>query len=219
VTLHIPKSCRIRVAGTGAAELRLEGRRLGGEGAAAVVAPPHPLYGGTLDNPLVVGIAEGLRRAGCSSLSFNWRGVEGSEGKATDDLAAAVADYSASIGELASTAAGPYFATGYSFGAGTALLASRDDARIRGVVLVAPPLGMLREDDLLAYPGRVLVICGDDDELAPLHELQELLAKRPDITLEVVRGTDHFFHFGGLSDVPKHVAQHVGKWLSEDAAG
>ena len=68
--------------------LKLEARRVASQDASgvAVVAPPHPLYGGTLHNPVVVGIAEGLLRAGVAPLAFNWRGIDGSEGMRTADL-------------------------------------------------------------------------------------------------------------------------------------
>jgi alpha/beta superfamily hydrolase len=67
--------------------LRLEARRLPAAGSGrAVVAPPHPLYGGTFHNPVVIDIAEGLARSGISSVAFNWRGTESSEGAKTDSL-------------------------------------------------------------------------------------------------------------------------------------
>jgi uncharacterized protein len=192
--------------------LRLEARRLPAAGSGrAVVAPPHPLYGGTFHNPVVVDIAEGLARAGISSVSYNWRGTEGSEGSKTDSLEAAVNDYLAALRTLLSEG-GRIFAAGYSFGAATALLAAREEPRIEGVIMLAPPVGMLQKADLEASSGRLLVVVGSEDEFAPVDELQEKLSVRRDVTFEVVPGADHFFHFGGLSEIAGRVAGHVRNW-------
>ena len=192
--------------------LRLEARRLPAAGSGrAVVAPPHPLYGGTFHNPVVVDMAEGLARAGISSVSYNWRGTEGSEGSKTDSLEAAVNDYLAVIRTLTSEG-GRIFAAGYSFGAATALLAAREEPRIEGVIMLAPPVGMLQKSDLEASTGRLLVVVGSDDEFAPVDELEEKLSVRRDVTLDVIPGADHFFHFGGLSEIAGRIAGHVRNW-------
>jgi uncharacterized protein len=198
----------------GSAALRLEARRLpAADGGGAVVAAPHPLYGGTFHNPVVISIADGLARAGISALTFNWRGTEGSEGSKTDSLEAAVADYSAAIDALESSdARPPLYAAGYSFGAATALLAARADRRVAGVIMLAPPVGMLHEVDLKAAPDRLLVVVGSDDEYAPLAALEAKLAARSDVALEVISGADHFFHFGGLSEIAGHIAARIARW-------
>jgi alpha/beta superfamily hydrolase len=181
--------------------------------AGAVIGPPHPLYGGTLSNPVVAAAREGFAQVGCASLSFNFRGTEASEGVATDDLDAAVADYRACLDELATRVAGPIFAAGYSFGGGTALLSALEDPRVKGVVLLAPPLGMLRAEDLARFPGALLVVVGDNDEYAPMRQLEGVLSARTDLALEVIPGADHFFHFGGLWEISGRIASHVRTWL------
>jgi alpha/beta superfamily hydrolase len=191
----------------------LEAHYAPGSSGAAVVAPPHPLYGGSFDNPVVVATAAGLRQASLATLMFNYRGVELSDGTATDSLEAAVDDYAASLTELSTRTPGPYFAAGYSFGAGVALLTARDDPRVTGVVLVAPPVRLLRSDDLCAFAGTVMVVVGDDDEYAPLPELAAILAARPDAALTVIPGADHFFHFGGLGQLAQHITAQVRAWL------
>lgn len=207
--------CTIRVPpGPESSALSLEARFIAaGAGAGAVVAPPHPAYGGTMSNSVVSATADGLQRAGIASLLFNYRGTEASEGELTDSLEAAAGDYQAALSTLRARCAGPHLAAGYSFGAGTALASCRDDAQLKGAVLIAPPVGMLREDDLRAFAGRILVIVGDDDDYAPLPELTARLAARPDAVLEVMPGADHFFHFGGLAALSALVARHVRDWL------
>lgn len=196
--------------------LRLEARRLPAAGSSrAVIAPPHPLYGGTFHNPVVIDIADGLARAGISGVAFNWRGTEGSEGAKTDSLEAAVSDYLAVIRTLADdvqSSGARLFAAGYSFGAAAALLAAREEPRIEGVIMLAPPAGMLQPADLEAAPGNLLVVVGSDDEYAPLPAIEAKLAVRRDAILETIPGADHFFHFGGLSEIAGRVAAHLRQW-------
>jgi hypothetical protein len=67
----------------------LEGRFVPGSsesGAGAVVAPPHPLYGGELSNPVVGALVAGLNSVGIAGLAFNYRGVGGSDGQVNGDL-------------------------------------------------------------------------------------------------------------------------------------
>jgi alpha/beta superfamily hydrolase len=189
----------------------LEARYSPGLAAGAVMAPPHPVYGGTIDNTVVAACLAGFSEAGVATLAFNYRGTE--SGEVTDSLELSVNDYRAALAELTSRVPGPYVAAGYSFGAGTALLAARDDENIVGVVLLAPPLGMLQAQDLSAFRGKLLVIVGDDDEYAPEQALRERLAVRPDAVLSVIAGADHFFHFGGLSEIQRLVATGVASWL------
>ncbi len=47
----------------------------------AVVSHPHPLYGGTMVNPVVHHVAKACRRQRLATVRFNFRGVGSSEGK------------------------------------------------------------------------------------------------------------------------------------------
>ena len=182
-------------------------------GVGAVVAPPHPLYGGTLSNPVVVAAAEGFAEAGVATLAFNYRGIEHSEGRATDAPAAAVDDYSGALDTLAGRVPGPYLAAGYSFGARTALAVGARDPRVLGAVLIAPPVDLVDAGDLAAFTGPLLVIVGDRDSYAPLDRLRAWLAARPDAVLEIVPGADHFFGSAGAAAVTSLVAGRVPSWL------
>jgi alpha/beta superfamily hydrolase len=71
-----------------------------GDHKGAVIAPPHPEYGGSLDSPVVNEIAYGLHREGYASLRFNWRGVGASQGRLSGDVDAAMEDYAAALGHL-----------------------------------------------------------------------------------------------------------------------
>jgi uncharacterized protein len=187
--------------------------RAGGD-AGAVVAPPHPVYGGELGNPVVTATARGLAAAGASVLAFDYRGVGGSLGAVTDDPAAAREDYAAALAGLAARVPGPYLAAGYSFGAAAALATAAADRRVRAAVLVAPPLAMLDAAQLAGFGGPALVVLGDRDGYAPIDGLRAALADRPGTALEVLPGIDHFFSDpAGLGELSRLVAEHVPAWL------
>jgi alpha/beta superfamily hydrolase len=192
----------------------LEARLNRGRGlAGAVVAPPHPLYGGSMTNPVVQVSIEAMLESGLATLAFNYRGTERSEGVATSSLEASTADYRAALEALRAEVPGPTIASGYSFGAGTALLSVRDEPALLGLLLIAPPLGMLRAEDLAACAARILIIVGDDDEYAPISELRSVIPHAPTVELEVLPGVDHFFHFGGLPLLYELVRDRVQNWL------
>jgi uncharacterized protein len=196
--------------------LKLEARLHKAKGkAGAVVAPPHPLYGGSMTNPVVEITVEALLENGVSALAFNYRGTEASEGVASSSLLASTADYGAALGALRAEVSGPIIAAGYSFGAGTALLRAHDEPDLLGLILVAPPLGMLRSEDLAAFTGNVLLVVGDDDDYSPIPELKALLAQVPSVKLEILPGVDHFFHFGGLPALFALLKEHVESWPIE----
>jgi len=206
----IGESCAIATTGP-----RLDGRFTPGTsaGAGAVVAPPHPLYGGTMSNPVVVAAAAGFTEVGVATLAFNYRGTETSEGSPSDDPAAAEDDYSGALEALASRVPGPYLAAGYSFGARTALGVAARDPRVRGAVLIAPPVDLVDAGDLATFTGPLLVVVGDRDAFAPLDRLRAWLAARPDAVLEIIPGADHFFGSAGAGAVTALVAGRVPSWL------
>ena len=181
--------------------LALEGAWQAGEGqGGGVIAAPHPLYGGSLDHPVVNELAYALYCEGLPSLRFNWRGVGASQGEPSGDPAPALADYAAAVEHLARTVRGPLVAAGYSFGAIAALRAALADVRLRSLVLVAPPVRMLQGLALRELERPLLIIAGTQDALAPVAGLRAALEGVADARLELIEGADHFF-VSGLSAV------------------
>ena len=52
----------------------------------AVIAHPHPLYGGTMDNKVVYTLFKTLLELGFITVKFNFRGVGQSEGRRTQAM-------------------------------------------------------------------------------------------------------------------------------------
>jgi hypothetical protein len=176
--------------------LVLEGIYVAGAGdAGAVIAPPHPLYGGSMDSPVVAEVAHACSRAGLATLRFNWRGVGASGGRQSGEARHADLDYAAALEHLAATVAGPLTACGYSFGAAAALRAATGFPRVREAILVAPPPALLGAAALGALR-RALVIAGEGDAVAPPEELGSLISGAPGAHLEVLPEADHFFTLG-----------------------
>jgi alpha/beta superfamily hydrolase len=197
-------------------DLVLEGIFVRGDdadGAGALIAPPHPLYGGSMTSPVVGEVAWACQRAGYATLRFEWRGVGASSGTPSGEAADADTDYAAALAHLADSAPGPLLAAGYSFGAATALRVAASQPRVRRLVLVSPPAAWLDTDALSTFRGSALVLCGEHDEYAPPAALSERLAGSSRATLEIIPEADHFF-MKGLADVSRAIA----KWLGASAA-
>ena len=179
----------------------LEGVWQQGEDRAAVIAPPHPELGGSLDNPVTNELAYALYKGGAASLRFNWRGVGASQGEITDDPEVAEADYRAALEHLLHTVEGPVIGAGYSFGAVAALRVALGDRRIRELLLVAPPLTLIRDLPIERLKRPLHVIAGGRDPYAPVDALSEILAPLPNARLEVIPKADHFFADTGLGEL------------------
>lgn len=179
--------------------IQLEGVWQAGESGGAVIAPPHPELGGSLDHPVTNELAYALYKAGHASLRFNWRGVGASQGTITGDLAAAEADYRAALGQLLESIEGPAIGAGYSFGAATALRVALGEPRIRRLLLVAPPVSMIRDLPLERLEVPIHVFAGGRDPFAPPTELSEILGPLPNARVEVIPAADHFFVNDGLA--------------------
>jgi hypothetical protein len=171
-----------------------------GSAQAVVIAPPHPLYGGSMDSPVAAEIAWASARAGIAAVRFNWRGVGASTGTASGDPCCADADFAAALAYAAETVPGAIVACGYSFGAAAALRAAVRHPRIGRVLLVAPPAPLVEPGAIRALARPALVLTGADDRLAPAAALAAELEGAPLARLSVVRGADHFF-LSGLAEL------------------
>ena len=180
----------------------------------AVIAPPHPLYGGSIEAPVVNELSWAAAKNGIASVAFNWRGVGASAGAPSGDESDADEDYAAALSHVAESVPGPIVACGYSFGSAAAVRAAEADAtgRVHQLVLVAPPPALIAPERIANLSQRVLVITGGDDALVPKDVVSMALLDAPGITLEVIPGADHFF-MSGLGPL----GQLAQRWLGEVA--
>jgi alpha/beta superfamily hydrolase len=153
-----------------------------------VVCHPHPLYGGDMDNNVVMTACRSLNERGIAALRFNFRGAGNSEGEhdggdaETEDVRAALAHLS-SLPEIDNDRIG---LIGYSFGAIVASEVASGDLRAFG--LISPPVEFA--DIRLAWGCPALIVGGDMDHLAPPERL-EIVAQAPGVEVFLVSGADH----------------------------
>jgi hypothetical protein len=176
-----------------------------GSNQGAVIAPPHPLYGGSIESPVLNEIAYACTKAGIASLRFNWRGVGASTGTPSGEAADADADYRAALTHMGETVDGPIIACGYSFGAGAAGRVAFGDRRIDRLVLVAPPPAMLPPGAFEKLERPALVLVGECDSLVEPDRLRQLTDSVSAVRLEVIPVADHFFA-AGLADISRLAA-------------
>jgi hypothetical protein len=161
----------------------------------AIIAHPHPLFGGTADNKVVTTLAKAFRELGCTTLRPSFRGVGGSEGThdrgnaETDDLRF-VHDYARQrFGEL------PLYLAGFSFGAYVVTRLAKSVVAAR-LVLVGTAAGFIEGDrkyETEAVAPDTIVIHGSADETVPLANVLKW-AEPLDLPVTVIAGADHFFH-------------------------
>jgi len=188
-----------------------------GQGRAAtgglVICHPHPQYGGDMENPVVVRVAEVARDSGLATLRFNFRGVGrsgGTYGGGRDerrDVEGALAELKRVIGPSAILVL-----AGYSFGATVAAAVAARWETLGGLALIAPPLGLEgleRLPPLEAFGKPLLVVAGDADPYCPAAALAELGETLPHAMIRTIEGADHFF-FGKLFPL----GQVVSEWLT-----
>ena len=151
----------------------------------ALIAHPHPLYGGSLDNKVVQTLARAFLELGYQAWRPNFRGVGATEGThdegrgELEDLAAVVDHLKPARLALA----------GFSFGAALQVkLAQRAKPEKLAVVGVA-----VTRFDLPAAPPGTLVIHGERDETVPLAAVLDW-ARPQQLPVVVVPGAEHFFH-------------------------
>lgn len=173
----------------------------------AVIAHPHPLFGGTMTNKVVQTLARAFVQAGWRAVRFNFRGVGTSEG-VYDEGRGEAADMLDVVRQVAPD--GALAVAGFSFGAFVtshvvAELAPRQPEKIVLVgtaasrFAVAPIAPELHE--------RTLVLHGEQDDTVVLSSVMDW-ARPQSLPVTVIPGVEHFFH-GQLPLLKSLVVRHL----------
>jgi alpha/beta superfamily hydrolase len=151
----------------------------------ALIAHPHPLFGGTLDNKVAQTLARAFVDLGYEAWRPNFRGVGQSEGK-HDEGRGEVDDLEVVFRKISKE---KIVLAGFSFGAAMqARLAQRVSSErivLIGVAVV--------DREVPPVPAGTLVIHGEQDTTIPLAAVLEW-ARPQNLPVAVVPGADHFFH-------------------------
>ncbi|MES2422817.1 MAG: alpha/beta hydrolase [Pseudomonadota bacterium] len=178
----------------------------------AVIAHPHPQFGGTLDNKVVQTVARAFVLCGWDALRFNFRGIGASEG-----------DYDNGLGEQADMLAVVAHATadaqpapalalaGFSFGSyvcSHVAVALAEKFAIEKIVFVGTAASRFEVATLpAALHERALVVHGEHDDTVPLAAVLDW-ARPQSLPVTVVPGGGHFFH-GQLPLLKQLVVRHL----------
>lgn len=160
-----------------------------------LIAHPHPLQGGSMENKVVHTIARVATDHGYVAVRPNFRGVGMSEGAydhgigETEDMLAIIEFVSRNYPGL------PWCLAGFSFGSFVQHRVSKHIAA-NCVLLVAPAVNLYGYDAPVAC---TRIIHGDLDEVVPYSEALAW-ATEHNVPLKVIHGSDHFFH-GKLAEL------------------
>lgn len=175
----------------------------------AVIAHPHPLFGGTLDNKVVQTLARAFTQCGWTAVRFNFRGVGGSAGQ-HDDGRGELADLLAVVRAVAPQ--GPLALAGFSFGAfvtSHAFAGLAGERDVQKLVLVGTATSRFQVAPIAPEAHlNTLVIHGEQDDTVPLASVLDW-ARPQVLPVTVVPGGSHFFH-GQLLLLKSLVARHLG---------
>ena len=163
----------------------------------AVICHPHPLYGGSMDNNVVISVQAVFQELDWSAARFNFRGVGRSSGEYAEgigereDLKAVcrfLRDQSGKHHELC--------VVGYSFGACMALGAIAEGLAMDRLILISPPIDFMPFDGLRLPSVPCLITLGDRDDFCRVASLHGWLEGQPASALKPQVATfpdgDHF---------------------------
>ena len=159
----------------------------------ALVAHPHPLQGGTLDNKVAQTLAKTFFALGYAAVRFNFRGVGRSEGTfdegrgEAEDAKAALAFAQARFDEPGRDL--PVVLAGFSFGSYVQTIVAQSVEAER-LVLVGPAVGRFT---IGTVPADTIVIHGEEDDVVPLADVFAW-ARPQALPVVVFPGCGHFFH-------------------------
>lgn len=174
----------------------------------AIVAHPHPLFGGTMDNKVVQTLARAFVQCGWRVVRFNFRGVGKSAG-VYDEGHAETQDLLRIVTQVAPD--GPLALAGFSFGsyvtshALNSLAAHRtiDQIVLVGVAATRFQVASIPKD----LHARTLVVHGEVDDTVPLADVMQW-ARPQTLPVTVIPGVEHFFH-GQLTVLRGLVVRHL----------
>ena len=164
----------------------------------AVIAHPHPLFGGTMDNKVVQTLARAFVACGWTAVRFNFRGVGGTAG-VHDEGRGELEDLLAVVRQVAPEGPGavPIALAGFSFGAfvtSHALARLWGERAVERAVLVGTAASRFNVADVPAEAHlRTLVVHGEADDTVPLSAVMDW-ARPQTLPVTVVPGGGHFFH-------------------------
>ncbi|AJG17756.1 alpha/beta hydrolase [Cupriavidus basilensis] len=191
----------LTVAGpVGAIDVSVDLPQAGAPRGLALVAHPHPLFGGTKDNKVAQTLARSFVQLGYATVRPNFRGVGGTAGShdngvgEQDDLLAVIGWMRTQSQWSPDAATLPLALAGFSFGS---FVASHVARRLAEAGTPAQRLAMVGTAasrwEVANVPADTIVIHGEQDDTVPLASVFDW-ARPQELPVIVIPGADHFFH-------------------------
>ena len=165
----------------------------------ALVLQPHPQYGGTMNNKIVVETFKTFMENDFSVCRVNFRGVGKSDGE-FDNGQGELADAAAALDwlERENFNNSQCWVSGFSFGSLIAMQLLMRRPELNGFVSISPPANLRDFSFLAPCPSSGLIVHGDKDNIAS-YDSSKILAeklqkqKKVDIKFRPIKGADHFY--------------------------
>ena len=173
-----------------------------------VIAHPHPLFGGTMDNKVVQTLARAFVQCGWQAVRFNLRGVGATEG-VYDEGRGELQDLLAVVQQVAPQ--GTLALAGFSFGAfvtSHAVQTLWPQRAIEKIVLVGTAASRFTVANIPPEAhAHTLTLHGEQDDTVPLASVMDW-ARPQTLPVTVIPGGGHFFH-GQLPLLKSLVVRHL----------
>jgi len=185
----------------------------------ALILQPHPQYGGTMNNKIIVELFKTFADNEFSVCRINFRGVGKSDGE-FDNGQGELADAAAALDwiEKENFDNSQCWVSGFSFGSliGMQLLMRRPE--INRFVSVSPQPNVYDFSFLSPCPTSGLIVYGSNDELVPIEDmnsLNERLSSQKGIKVEFekISNANHFF-----TSKEKDLSKIVNNYVKKESA-
>lgn len=187
----------------------LEARlHVGDRGRGALLCHPHPLYGGNMDNNVVLAARSALVELGYSTLRFNFRGVGLSSGVHGGDSASLDVEAAFDTLKRHDSACEGVHVVAYSYGAWAALRCFAAGLEAASAALISPPVSFPELDFAGLSPPScpTIVVVGDSDAYCSTAALDGWLSGREAAERVLLEGVDHFY-WGGEAGLHKALVE------------
>ncbi len=165
----------------------------------AIVLQPHPQYGGTMNNKIVVELFQTFMENNFSVCRFNFRGVGKSDGE-FDNGQGELADAAAALDwlEKENFDNSQCWVSGFSFGSLIAMQLLMRRPEINRFISVSPQPNVYDFSFLTPCPSSGLMVYGKKDELVPINYIKDLdrrlsLQKGIKVDFQQINEANHFF--------------------------
>lgn len=156
-----------------------------------VLCHGHPLFGESMEAPLVVAMAQGLAARGMASLRFNFPMANGQQVPGPEELCGDAVEALRVMEAMRGVRGSRLAVVGHSLGAAAILYALKDLKKARTLVLLSPPLSAVHRAPLDKDKRPKLVVAGERDKIVPFLELAATVQGGKGVTFQAVPGSDH----------------------------